>query len=250
MIKKFLTKMAAQAPMTADLLVPKIYNLLEENIVSMTLPPETKLVEENIARALGVSRSPVREALIQLENAGLVVRKTGKGRVVGSFTEQGIIDHYELWEMVEGFAGGLACLTASEEDFRNVEAVLDKMSDFSRSEGNSVDYRQINYSFHYSMVRPCPNQTLVKLYENTLRTIKWCWNLSMFMQRTVASSHDEHRQIYEAYRQRDRIEYEKRIRRHIHEASERFRVEYKRRKRRGVKQNPLSSPSIDHPHAG
>ncbi len=105
--------MAEQPPLTADLLVRKIYSLLEENIISMALLPESKLVEDNIARALGVSRSPVREALMQLENAGLVVRQTGKGRVVASFTEREVIDNYEVWEMIESYTGGLACLTAT-----------------------------------------------------------------------------------------------------------------------------------------
>ena len=117
MDKEFLKKMAEQPPLTADLLVHKIYTVLEENIISMSLPPDSKLVEDNIARVLGVSRSPVREALMQLENAGLVVRKDGKGRVVAGFSEREIIDNYQVWEMIEGYAGGLACLTAAESDF-------------------------------------------------------------------------------------------------------------------------------------
>ena len=88
---------------------------------------------------MGVRRSPVREALIQLENAGLVVRKDGKGRVVAGFSEQEIVENYQVWEMIEGFAGGLACLTATEDDVRAVEKILAEMRELSDSEGDRAE---------------------------------------------------------------------------------------------------------------
>ena len=185
MEENFLKKMAEQPPLTADLLVHKIYSILEENIISMSLLPESKLVEDNIARVLGVSRSPVREALMQLENAGLVVRKTGKGRVVASFTEQEVIDNYEVWEMIESYTGGLACLTATEEDFRRIEAVLEQMKGLTSVEGEFGNYRHLNYSFHYNMIAPCSNRVLIRMYENALKPIQWCWNLSILDRKSV-----------------------------------------------------------------
>jgi DNA-binding GntR family transcriptional regulator len=127
MEQAFLKKMAEQPPLTADLLVRKIYARLEENIMSMNLPPGSKLIEDNIAQVLGVSRSPVHEALMQLENAGLVVRKDGKGRVVAGYSEKEIIDNYQVWEMIESYTGGLACLTADENDFLKVEKILNQI---------------------------------------------------------------------------------------------------------------------------
>lgn len=233
MEETFLKKMAEQPPLTADLLVRKIYTLLEENIISMTLLPESKLVEENIARALGVSRSPVREALMQLENAGLVVRRPGKGRVVASFTEREVIDNYEVWAMVESYTGGLACLTASEEDFGKIAAVLDQMHRYAGTEGELDAYRELNFNFHYNMVLPCPNKTLIRLYENALKPIKWCWNLSILWQSDSSLSYSEHEQLLILYRKRDRENYEKLVKRHIREASERFRTEYSRRMNNG-----------------
>ena len=87
----FLTKMAEHPPLTTELLVPKIYTLLEENIIDMTLPPGSKLVEDNIARVLGVSRSPVREALMHVEKTGLVIRKNQQRECGGQFCRTG--DH-------------------------------------------------------------------------------------------------------------------------------------------------------------
>lgn len=225
--------MAEQPPLTADLLVHKIYTVLEDNIISMILPPGSKLVEDNVARALGVSRSPVREALMQLENAGLVVRKDGKGRVVAGFSEQEIIDNYQVWEMIEGYAGGLACLTAEEEDFRKIEEILEQMKNLPGDDAFLPEYRRLNYSFHYGMVFPCRNKMLIRMYENAIKPIKWCWNLSILWKHDLSRSYGEHRQILDAYIGRDRDMYERLVRIHIGEAAERMWKEYARRKKAG-----------------
>jgi DNA-binding GntR family transcriptional regulator len=233
MDKNFLEKMAETPPLTADLLVNKIYTILEENIISMTLSPETKLVEDNIARVLGVSRSPVREALMQLENAGLVIRKGGKGRVVVSFTEQEVIDSYEVREMIESYAGGLACLTAQEEDLRKIEDILNQMKTFSDGMSDSIAYLKLNYDFHYMMIAPCPNKPLIRMFENALKPIKWCWNLNVAWQYgPTSSAYDRHRELFDIYQARDREAYEKRVRMHIQDASMRFRKVYAKRKKR------------------
>jgi DNA-binding GntR family transcriptional regulator len=230
-VKDFsLKKMPGHPTLTADPLVDKIYNIIEDNIITMHLPPESPLTEENIARVLGVSRSPVREALTRLESSGLVVRKIGKGRVVASFTEQEIIDNYEVWEIIESSAGGLACLAARDADYEKIDDVLNQMKGLTGAGDDFYLYRQLNYRFHAAMVNPCPNKALVKIYETVLKPIAWCWNLGMLWQRTISHSYSEHEKIFKAYRQRDRPAYETLTRRHIREAAERFCKENAKRK--------------------
>jgi DNA-binding GntR family transcriptional regulator len=224
----FYKKITALPPLTADLLVHKIYSLIEENIINMVLPPGSKLVEDDIARTLRVSRSPVREALIQLESAGLVVRNSGKGRVVASFTGEEILANYEVWEMTESFIGGLTCLTAHDEDFQKIEDILNMMKGLTVAEEDFKAYRQLNYKFHHHMVSPCPNKILLRTYELALKPIMWCWNLSIFWPRDLSRSYAEHQQIFNAYRCRDRAEYEALVRKHIKDASQRFYREYSR----------------------
>ena len=231
MDEDFLKKMGAPPPLTPDLLVHKIYNVLEKNILSLNLPPETKLVEDNIASVLGVSRSPVREALIQLENAGLVVRKIGKGRIVAGFSELGIVDNYQVWAMIEGFSGGLACLTAGKDDIRKNEEILAQMKVLSSNDRDRSEHRRLNYSFHYNIVLPCRNKMLIKMYENALRPIMWCWNLSVLWKHDRIRAYNEHRRILDAYAAKDRDVFEKLARRHIADAAERMCSEYARRKK-------------------
>lgn len=224
---QFIEKMAEIPPLTNLSLVAKIYGILEEKVISGALPPETKLVEDNIAKVLGVSRSPVRDALIRLENAGLAVRRGAKGRVVASFTEQEVSESYEIREMIESFAGGLACLEATEEDHRRVEEVLRQMDAFPGQGDDSLSFLDLNYRFHYLLIAPCPNQQLLRMFENALKPIKWCWNLNAsWRSRPSANVSQRHRTLFEIYRQRDREAYERLARAHIHDSAVEFGNEY------------------------
>ena len=227
----FLEKMVEISPLITNSLVTRIYSILEEKIINMTLPPDTKLVEEDIAKVLGVSRSPVREALMRLENVGLVVRRGGKGRVVVSFTEEEVINSYEVREMIESFAGGLACLKAKEEDFNRIEKILKQMEAFSGGTKEAHTYFNLNYDFHYSLIAPCPNKLLLQMLENALKPIRWCWNLNMALEYgPPTSACDRHRALFNLYRTRDREAYEKLARIHIHDSAVEFRKKYASRK--------------------
>ena len=56
------------------------------------------------------------------------------------------------------------------------------MRQYVSAEGEFAAYRQLNFSFHHNMILPCPNKTLIRMYENALKPIKWCWNLSILWQ--------------------------------------------------------------------
>ncbi|UCF55857.1 MAG: GntR family transcriptional regulator [Deltaproteobacteria bacterium] len=207
----------------------KVYTLLEENIINMTLPPGDNLVEEDIARSLDISRSPVREALVRLETACLV-RKSKKGRVVASITEADIINNYEIWEMMESFAGGLASQVATVKDLGEIERILGEMKSVTNRDDSFPRYRDLNYQFHYHLVAPCPNQPLVQLYENALKRIHWCYNLSISWHQDLVVSYSEHTKIFEAYRAKQHESFEKRVRAHIRKALKRLRIEYSKKR--------------------
>jgi len=225
--ESFLRKIAEQPPFTANLLVDKIYRFLEESIIRKEMAPGSKLREEAIAQLLCVSRSPVREALIRLEASGLVVRRIGQGRIVAGFTKQEILYNFEIWEMIESYAGGLASLAAEAQDYARIEEILQQMKHApGKREDDPYRYREINYRFHTNLVTPCPNKLLVRMYENALKPIEWCWNISAIWHQDASQSEAEHEQIYRAYKRRDRSAYEKLVRKHIREAAKRFERAY------------------------
>ena len=214
-------------PIKTESLADKVYKIIEKNIINMTLKPGSTLSEDEVANALNISRSPVREALLKLEHVGLVNKKPN-GRIVAKITEKEIINNYEIWEMVEGFAGTLACRNAEQKDYEVIHNILLKMEELE-SEEKIDDYRELNNQFHLSLVKPCPNRHLVKMHVNALNKIHWCYNYSISWSSDIMSSSKYHHDIYNAYKEKQYDKLEKLIRKHIRDACSRFQKEFEKK---------------------
>src|SRR5574341_322553 len=108
-------------------LVEQIATALRQAIADGKLRPGTRLLEVQVARQMGTSRAPLREALIQLEREGLVVRQPNRGAFVADLTEELVREVASLRGVLEGFAAGLAVKRLTEEDFRQLERILTEM---------------------------------------------------------------------------------------------------------------------------
>ncbi len=102
----------------------RVLRFLETEIIEARLAAGQRLTEEQIARQLGVSRSPVREALRKLEHVGLVSIVRRKGAVVRSLDARGVVDLYVLHACVTGLIGRLAARNRSEVDIADFEALV------------------------------------------------------------------------------------------------------------------------------
>ncbi len=112
-----------------SLLMDRITEFLWERIVNGRIPPGTRLVERQLAEQLGISRVPVREALIQLEKDGLIISKPD-GRYVIQLTEQDIHKLYEVRRVLEGLAVELATQNTSPE---RADALRNKLQDMKQA---------------------------------------------------------------------------------------------------------------------
>jgi len=105
----------AQAPLTKTASVAAT-EVIRQAIVDGRLEPGRRLKEEELARELGISRTPVREALLLLQAEGLVVSEPNRGAVVRSYQPEEIDDMYELRALLEGHAAHRAATRISVED--------------------------------------------------------------------------------------------------------------------------------------
>lgn len=199
----------------------KVYRILEENILNATYPSGTSLSEGDIAIALNVSRSPVREALLRLEAAGLVERAK-KGRVVTEVKKTYIEDNFELWKMVESYGIALACTRFTEEDIQAIEDALSHLAK-CRNSSDALAYREANYAFHAALVLPCRNNALLSMYKTVLERVKWASHYSLEWPSEIEDSVNSHNKIFEAYLNRDAVLVERLAREHIASAAERVK---------------------------
>jgi DNA-binding GntR family transcriptional regulator len=105
----------------------RVLRFLETEIIEARLAPGQRLTEEQIAGQLGVSRSPVREALRKLEHVGLVSVVRRKGAVVRPLDAQGAADLYVLHACVTGLIGRLAARNRSQRDIADFEALVSEL---------------------------------------------------------------------------------------------------------------------------
>ncbi len=100
------------------------YRLLKKKILNGHFPPEERLVEESLAGLLGVSRTPVREALHKLELEGLVRQKGARGFCVPAETAEEMSELFEIRAVLEGYALSCLCRTISEDDVQRLSECI------------------------------------------------------------------------------------------------------------------------------
>ncbi len=124
-------------------------------ILTGALEPGVKVDQEAISQALGVSRSPIREALVGLGKEGLLDITPRRGAFVARLTPEDIIDHYELVGIVSGRAAAMAADALKEEDVEALEAVHDQFV----AGASPADLQVLNDDFHRIINTAAPRRT-------------------------------------------------------------------------------------------
>ena len=125
-----------------------VYSALKEALAGGRLKPGDRIREEEIARALGVSRTPVREALNRLSARGLIEVAPGRGLVVARLNRQQILEIYVLQDIIEATATRLAAQHAAAIE---IEHLRDLVKEFASAEGDLDRLLQINRQLHHTI---------------------------------------------------------------------------------------------------
>jgi DNA-binding GntR family transcriptional regulator len=141
----------------------QVYERLRDLIIGGRLAPHDRLHQTQLAEALGVSRTPVREALLRLEQEGLAYSLPGRGLFVKGASAKDVADLYEVRVILEPQAARLACDRATRRDLAELERALSRVT--APSGGLASAFR-VNRDFHLTVVRPCGNPLLVRVLAN------------------------------------------------------------------------------------
>ena len=129
----------------------KVYNALKDAITEMDIYGETespRLDERSLAEKLGVSRTPVREALSRLEQEGLVETVARRGAFVVRKSKAEILEMIHVWAALEGMAARLATQKATDGEIRQLHEFVDSYSDSSEARADIDEYSETNIRFH------------------------------------------------------------------------------------------------------
>ena len=138
---------------------------LERRIISRTLKPGQRIIEESLCKTFGVSRSPVREAFQILESQGFVVREPRKGISVAKILPQEAEDIYRIRAGLEGLSLSLAVQKQTPELLKKLKNLNARMIRASAKK-NGKTYDSLNQKFHEMIVSACGNQRLAQLIRN------------------------------------------------------------------------------------
>ena len=145
-------------------LAERVYDELRRQIGDGKLAPHSRLVQEQIASELSVSRTPVREALSRLAQEGFVTLVPGFGYVVAKVREQAILDVQGARQVLEVAALRLALDHYTTAHLNRVRGVYQEMVD---ADPDSADYTDLTRRFHQVLVEPCPNTLLLSYIDDT-----------------------------------------------------------------------------------
>lgn len=174
----------------------EVFRQLERAILNGDLVPGTSLSEVKLCGELGVSRTPVREALMQLELEGLVKTTHNKGAVVVGISERDVDDIYTIRTRIEGLAARRAAENITQEELEALWEIVE-LQEFYVGRGDNLQVWNLDNRFHeliYDGCRSRPLKQILSLFHNYIQKARE----ATVRQGRAAASAKEHRDIVEA----------------------------------------------------
>lgn len=201
-------------------MVDIVYRELRDAICNGRLKPNQKLPQIPLAEHLGISRTPVRDALQRLSQEGLVRAVSFRGFVVSEFSTREVLDVYQVRLALEPLAMREAFPNYSRTDVATMWDICDQMV---ATDVNEIErLYELNSEFHMRLAEPCPNEVLVRM-------LRQLWQMPFSLRLFHAQAHqtsameatdNEHRSVLEAIEAGDHKLAIKRLTAHIRTAED------------------------------
>ncbi len=173
-----------------------------------------KVKEIDLCKTLGVSRTPVREALRTLRSEGLIDLVPQKGAFVSEPPIEKIMEMLEVMALLEGEAASLATKNLTATNLSKIEAMHDALE--THFQNNNVEkYLQVNFVYHRLIQEMAGNETLSHIIESLRDKILLYRSKQLFIDGRFKESLQEHRDLLKAFQAKNVIEAEKVMKRHL-----------------------------------
>ncbi|MFI0468286.1 GntR family transcriptional regulator [Saccharopolyspora sp. 5N102] len=185
--------------------VQRAYAEIVDRMASGELAPGSWLREGALADSMGISRTPVREALNKLSSEGLVRLERNRGAQVVAWTHQQITEIFGVRALVEGYVAALAAQKIDEETLGKLEDNLAEYEQTIKAGGSGALQRAaaLNNEFHAMILDATENDSLVFLLSGVMGLPLVRRTFLRYTERDLARSVEHHRELVEAFRRRD-----------------------------------------------
>lgn len=198
----------------------QVFHQLEKAILDGDFAPGDSLTEVKLSAELGVSRTPIREALMQLELEGLVKTTHNKGAVVVGVSEQDVDDIYMIRSRIEGLAARWAAERMTDEELDAMREIVE-LQEFYAAKGDKLRVGNLDNRFHELLYESCRSNQLRRMLSIFHHRIYKARESSVRRGRALAST-QEHRAILTALDNHDPDEAERAMTVHVANARDSF----------------------------
>ena len=186
---------------------------LRDAILTGQLRPGTRIDQDAVAEQLGVSRLPVREALIALDQEGLIHTIPRRGSYVQQLQRDDIADHYQLFGRVAGLAAARAVVRIDAEELAQLEAVHAQMT----SATDPREHERLNFEFHRIVNQAAGSRRIAGVLRLLGRSLPS--HYFEFIPEWPDLAEAQHGEILEAFRRRDAVAAQMAMERHLDESA-------------------------------
>ncbi|MCE5974888.1 GntR family transcriptional regulator [Sinirhodobacter sp. WL0062] len=190
------------------------YRRLLDEIRNGTLSPGARLREIELAERMGISRTPVREAIRQLEADGLVMHLPRQGATIRSLDHAEVVELYEMRAVLEGTAARLAARAASDIELAELVALNDELAQMPAG----ALAREVNRVFHRTLIEAARNRFLIKAMSALQKTLLILGPTTLAEPERAIAAVSEHRAVLDALLARDGAAAEAAMRGHVEAA--------------------------------
>ena len=180
----------------------KVYKFLKKGIMDFTYPPGHKFDLRQLRKQIGISQTPIKDALFRLSGEGLVEVSSRRGTFAKEVTEKDIGEIYDARLILEGGAGEILAKTITDEQLKELEALFQKTL---RKDANS-EYKvfmEREREFHLAIIRFTNNQRLLGIYKQLnahMQAVRFRFGPTA---ERLPHTNQEHERILKAFRSRD-----------------------------------------------
>lgn len=192
----------------------RVAESIRELILLETLAPDATITERDMAEALGVSRTPLREALRILASEGLIEIAANRKPRVANPPLGAIVELLQIQGALEGLAGEIACSRASDAELNYIKKLHSEMSAISET-SKALDFFRLDMEFHKSIVLASNNASLIELhstYNNRLYRARFISSRRPLGRPNTLSQHEE---IVKSLMDRDPVAVRLALRNHL-----------------------------------
>jgi len=194
----------------------RAYNALKEVLLSLDIygrRGEIRLDERALALQFGISRTPVREAMAQLEREGFVRSVPRRGIYIVRKTKREVVQLIEAWAALESMAARLITENSSDEEISHLREMFAKFEN-GRLHVKLDEYSEVNIQFHQAIIAMSKNEVLIRLAENLFTHMRMIRRKTIVEKNRADRSIHDHLNIIEAIESRDTPRAETLVRQH------------------------------------